>query len=155
MRLGSNARAVKLASGKMLVVTDGAAHRRMRAAHSAWLSSSAVDRLRPDIESDIEKLLDDLLSGGGSFDAVNDFGTVIARQVLGRVLGVPDADWTHLGALTDAAYATNDEQKSGEAHGELLMYLYMLLERRRAKPAGRFCDCAGQDRRGRPSADRR
>src|ERR1700738_5037158 len=57
MRLGANERAVALASGKMLVVTDGANHRRLRAAHTAWLSSSAIDRIRPGMEHDIESLV--------------------------------------------------------------------------------------------------
>ena len=92
-------RAIALASGKQLVVTDGANHRRLRAAHSAWLSSSAIDRMRSDIERDIEHLLADLIAGGGSFDAVKDLGAIIARQVLGRVLGIPDADWAKLGWL--------------------------------------------------------
>lgn len=138
MRLGGNARAVALASGKMLVVTDGGAHRRLRAAHSAWLSKSAVDRMSSAVERDIEKLLADLIAHGGSFDAVRDFGTVIARLVLGQVLGIPDADWAELGRLTDAAYATNVEQEAAQAHGELLMYLFGLLEQRRAEPQDDF-----------------
>lgn len=138
MRLGGNARAIASASGRMLVVTDGAAHRRLRAAHSAWLSTSTLDRMRSDIENDIEELLTTLIAEGGSFDAVTDFGAVIARQVLGRVLGIPRENWTDLGELTDAAYATNDAQESIQAHGELLMYLYELLERRRAEPRDDF-----------------
>lgn len=138
MRLGGNARAVALASGRMLVVTDGGAHRRLRAAHSAWLSSSAVARIGSDIERDIEHLLSDLIGKGGSFDAVRDFGTVIARLVLGQVLGIPDADWAELGRLTDAAYATNVEQEAAQAHAELLMYLFGLLEQRRADPQDDF-----------------
>lgn len=84
MRLGGNARAIALASGKMLAVTDRGAHRRLRAAHLAWLSKSAVDRMSSDIERDIENLLADLIRKGDSFDAVRDLGTVIARRVLDR-----------------------------------------------------------------------
>ncbi len=138
MRLGANARAVALASGKMLVVTDGANHRRLRAAHSAWLSSSAIDGLRSDIEDDIEALLADLIAGGGSFDAVKDLGAVIARQVLARVLGIPHANWDELGRLTDSAYATDVAQDAAEAHGELLMYLNGLLQQRRRTPQNDF-----------------
>jgi cytochrome P450 len=138
MRLGANAHAVGLASGKMLVVTDGGNHRRLRAAHSAWLSSSAIDRMRFDIEHDIENLLADLIARGGFFDAVSDFGAMLARQVLGRVLGIPDADWGILGGLTDAAYATNVAQEATAAHGELLMYLHDLLGQRRTNPQNDF-----------------
>lgn len=138
MRLGGDARAVALASGRMLVVTDGSAHRRLRAAHSAWLSSTAIDGIHSDIERHIDNLLTTLIGKGGSFDAVRDFGTVIARQVLGRVLGIPNADWARLGELTDAAYATNVAQEAAQAHGELLMYLYGLLEQRRANPQDDF-----------------
>lgn len=138
MRLGGDARAVALASGRMLVVTDGSAHRRLRGAHSAWLSTTAIDRMRPDIERDIGILVTNLIGAGSSFDAVHDFGTLIARQVLGRVMGIPDADWEKLGGLTDAAYATNVAQEAAQAHGELLMYLYGLLEQRRVKPQDDF-----------------
>lgn len=144
MRLGSNARAVALASGRMLVVTDGADHRRLRAAHSAWLSSSAVHRMQSAIEHDIESLLADLISRGSSFDAVKDLGAVIARQVLARVLGIPHADWAKLGRLIDAAYATNVAQDAAEAHGELFMYLDELLQQRRADPQDDFVTALSQ-----------
>ena len=144
MRLGANARAVALASGKMLVVTDGADHRRLRAAHSAWLSSTAIDRIGSDIDNDIEKLVTDLVAAGGSFDAVKDLGATIARQVLARVLGIPHADWAELGRLTDAAYATNVAQEAAEAHGALLMYLYDLLQQRRANPQDDFVTALAQ-----------
>ena len=154
MRLGANARAVALASGKMLVVTDGANHRRLRAAHSAWLSSSAIDRMGSDIEHDIENLLADLIVRGGSFDAVKDFGTIIARQVLARVLGIPHADWAEMGRLTDAAYSTNVAQNAAEAHGELLMYLNDLLEQRRTSPQDDFVTALSQTTvDGRPLTD--
>jgi cytochrome P450 len=144
MSLGSNARAVASASGKMLLVTDGANHRRLRAAHSAWLSSSAIDRMRSDIEHDIENLLADLIAGGDSFDAVSDLGVVIPRQVLARVLGIPRADWAELGELTDAAFATNVEQDAAQAHAELLLYLSDLLEQRRRNPQNDFVTALSQ-----------
>jgi len=144
MRLGGNERAVAAASGRMLVVTDGAAHRRLRAAHSTWLSTSRLDRLRSDIENDIDALLADLIEAGGSFDAVADLGAVVARRALARVLGIPHEDWAELGRLTDAAYATNDAHEAAAAHGELFMYLYGLLERRRAEPRDDFVTALAQ-----------
>lgn len=144
MRLGGNARAVALASGRMLVVTDGAAHRRLRAAHSAWLTTSTIERMSSDIESDIEELVKSLIARGDAFDAVKDLGAVIARQVLGRVLGIPRENWAELGTLTDAAYATNVPEEAAQAHGELLMYLYGLLEKRRVKPQDDFITALAQ-----------
>jgi cytochrome P450 len=144
MRLGANARAVALASGKMLVVTDGVNHRRVRAAHTAWLSSSAIDRTASDIERDIENLVANLIAAGGSFDAVKDLGAVVARQVLARVLGIPHADWAELARLTDAAYATNVAQDAAEAHGQLLMYLNDLLQQRRRNPHDDFVTALAQ-----------
>lgn len=146
MRLGANSRAVALASGRMLVVTDGATHRRLRAAHSAWLSSSAIAEMSSDIQHDIEMLIGELITRGGSFDAQSELGSVIARQVLGRVLGIPRADWTELGRLTDAAYATNIPQEAAQAHGDLLMYLYKLLEQRRSNPRDDFVTALAQSR---------
>ena len=154
MRLGANERAVALASGKMLVVTDGANHRRLRAAHTAWLSSSAIDRIRPGVEHDIENLVAQLIAEGGSFDAVTGLGAIVARQVLARVLGIPQADWAELGRLTDAAYATNVAQDADEAHGQLLMYLYELLEQRRVNPQDDFVTALSQAAvDGRPLTD--
>ena len=154
MRLGANERAVALASGKMLVVTDGANHRRLRAAHTAWLSSSAIDRIRPGMEHDIESLVADLIAGGGSFDAVKGLGAIVARQVLARVLGIPHADWGELARLTDAAYATNVAQDAAEAQGQLLMYLYDLLQQRRANPQDDFVTALSQATvDGRPLTD--
>lgn len=144
MRLGSNPRSVAMASGRLLVVTDGTAHRRLRAAHSAWLSSSTIDRISAEIWRDIELVVTGLIDRGGSFDGRGELGTVIAHQVLGRVLGLPRQDWTELGRLTDAAYATNTVEESTQAHGDLLMYLYGLLEQRRAQPRDDFVTALAQ-----------
>jgi cytochrome P450 len=137
MRLGGNARAIAAASGRMLVVTDGAAHRRLRAAHTAWLSTSTLDRMRADIEADVDTLLTTLVAGG-DFDAVGDLGAVTARLVLARVLGIPRRNRDELSRLTDAAYATNVAQEAAGAHGELLVYLYELVEQRRTDPQDDF-----------------
>jgi cytochrome P450 len=154
MRLGANERSVTLASGKMLVVTDGANHRRLRAAHTAWLSSSAIDRIRPGMQHDIESLVADLLARGGSFDAVKELGAIVARQVLARVLGIPHADWGELARLTDSAYQTNVALDAAEAHGQLLMYLYELLQQRRANPQDDFVTALSQATvDGRPLTD--
>ena len=154
MRLGGNARAVAAASGRMLVVTDGPAHRRLRGAHSAWLSTSTLTRMRSDIEKEVDALLTELLANGGSFDAVRDLGTAVARLVLGRVLGIPQGHWAELGALTDAAYATNVAHEATLAHSELLVYLYELLEQRRADPQDDFVTAlSGTTLDGRPITD--
>jgi hypothetical protein len=79
-RLEANAPAVAFASGKLLIVTDGGNHRILRAAHSEWLSSSAIDRMRSDIERDFENLLADLIAGAGCLDAFKDLGAAIARH---------------------------------------------------------------------------
>jgi cytochrome P450 len=89
-------------------------------------------------------LLTNLIASGGSFDAVRDLGAIVARQVLGRVLGIPQENWADLGRLTDAAYATNVAQEATQAHGELFMYLYGLLEQRRAKPQDDFVTALSQ-----------
>jgi cytochrome P450 len=94
-------------------------------------------RCVPNIEHDIENLLTDLIVGAGSFGAVKHLGAVIARQVVARVLGMPQADW-ETDRLTDAAYATNDAQDAAEAHSELLMYVNDLLQQRRAIPQDDF-----------------
>ncbi|KZS83194.1 hypothetical protein B4U45_01540 [Mycobacterium persicum] len=83
MRLGSNARSVALASGRMLVVTDGTAHRRLRAAHSAWLSSSTINRMSSEIKHDIELLVTDLMGTGGSFDGLAWVASVLIRKLAG------------------------------------------------------------------------
>ena len=154
MRLGSNPRSVAMASGRLLVVTDGTAHRRLRAAHSAWLSSSTIDRISSEIWRDIELVVTGLMDGGGSFDGRGELGTVIAHQVLGRVLGLPREDWTELARLTDAAYATDTVQEATQAHGDLLMYLYGLLEQRRAQPRDDFVTALAQSSvDGRPLTD--
>ncbi|MEV8633627.1 cytochrome P450 [Streptosporangium sp. NPDC051023] len=112
MRLGGNAAAVQAASGRMLVVSDGAEHRALRTAHASWFNGRAVAALQPGLERMADDLVRTLLERGGAFDAVGDLAVVIPTWILFEMMGVPPAHRDELARFIAVAF---DDTDSGPA----------------------------------------
>lgn len=139
MRLGGDEGAVKAASGKMLVVSDGPNHRRLRAAHSVCFKSDALADALQGLPSMIDNRLRELIDQAEVFDAVQELAIKIPAWSLLRMLGVPEADWDELVQLTINAFDDTDELATAEAehrasHAQLFAYFIGLLRERRRRP---------------------
>jgi cytochrome P450 len=135
MRLGGNPAAVRFASGKMLTVSDGSRHQRIRAVHAPWFNSRAMAKLRDSLQDRLDTHVHQLVERGQAFDAV-----ALARQfpawTVFEMMGVPAQDWENLGALTDAAYnEAHDGPTVRAAQAEVLWYFSRLVEERRSRPS--------------------
>ncbi|MEU9156840.1 cytochrome P450 [Streptomyces sp. NPDC048417] len=142
MRLGSDPAAVRAASDRMLVVSDGERHRALRSAHSSWFTPRAVAALRPMLQRRLDAALRELLARGTPFDAVAELAVRIPTWVLFDMMGVAGEDWEELARMTDRAFDDSDGDPAAraartEAHTEIFGYFADLLDQRR--------ECPGQD----------
>jgi cytochrome P450 len=137
MRLGSSPAAVRAAAGRMLVVSDGAAHRMLRAALSTWFTGRSVATLHPELERTVDDLLRGILARGTQFDVVEDLAVRVPMWVLFEMMGVPEADRDELMRLTAAGFDTSDsssEAAQSTAHTAIFAYFVDLMYQRRARP---------------------
>ena len=123
-----------------LVFNDPPIHTRVRRLIMGALSPRAVAEMEGDLTRLVDHLLD-RIANKGEFDLINDFAAAIPIEVIGNLLGVPHEereplrDWSLaiLGALEpvigEAAFA-----RGNTAVKDFLVYLEILVERRRAKP---------------------
>lgn len=139
MRLAGNEAAVRAASGRMLVVSDGEAHRGLRSAHSAWFTTRSLAGLGPPLDRRLEAHLHGLLARGTAFDAVGELAVRIPMWALFAMMGVPGSDQDELARLTAAAFDDSDESEQGTharavAHAAIFGYFANLVRRRRSRP---------------------
>jgi cytochrome P450 len=123
-----------------LVFNDPPIHTRVRRLIMGALSPRAIAEMEGDLTRLVDHLLD-RIANKGEFDLINDFAAAIPIEVIGNLLGVPHEereplrDWSLaiLGALEpvigEAAFA-----RGNTAVKDFLVYLEILVERRRAKP---------------------
>jgi cytochrome P450 len=139
MRLQANPAGVRAAAGRMLVVSDGAEHRRLRGVHQAWFNARSVAALVPTLAARIEERLDTLLERGTSFDAIAEVTAEVPRWALFDLLGVPEEDQDGLARTMEAAFDDSDPGPLGEAartaaHTQIFGYFGDLLDLRREEP---------------------
>lgn len=143
MRLGASPAGVRAAAGRMLVVADGAAHARLRAAHQEWLGSRAVTSRAAALRARIAARLDELLARGEPFDAMSELTTRVPQWVLLDILGVPPHDWDALTCTMAEAFDHADPGPEAEtartaAHTRIFTYFEELLDLRCDEPGDDF-----------------
>ncbi|MEU7576345.1 cytochrome P450 [Streptomyces sp. NPDC041068] len=139
MRLQANPAGVRAAAGRMLVVSDGAEHRRLRGVHQAWFNARSVAALVPTLGARIDERLDALLGRGTSFDAIAELTAEVPRWALFDLLGVPEEDQEDLARTMEAAFDDSDPGPAGEAartaaHTQIFGHFGDLLDLRRDEP---------------------
>jgi len=123
-----------------LVFNDPPAHTRVRRLIMGALSPRAIAEMEPDLIALVDRLLD-ALAAKGSVELIADFAAAIPVQVIGNLLDVPMAereplrDWSLaiLGAL-EPVIAPDVFARGNDAVKDFLVYLEILVARRRAKP---------------------
>ena len=74
-----------------LLDSDGEVHRRLRRRLFGEFTPARIQALRPEVERHVAHLID-ALAGQGEFDFIADFAVHVPGHIIGRLLGVPDAD---------------------------------------------------------------
>lgn len=72
--------------------SDAPVHARLRGTVAAAFTPRYVEGMRGFIEREVAALLDSVLRAGAPFDALNDFGALLPRAVIGAQLGAPEPD---------------------------------------------------------------
>jgi hydroxylation protein CepL len=138
MMIGFDADHRDRSGGRMLVVTDGYHHSRLRKVVAPFLSRAMAATLRDFIREEVRRLLTVPLRTGGAVDAAVAIGPRLPAAVVCEVLGVPAADRSRLIELTNHAFGGEDSafdaMTPSEAHSEILMYFWELIAERRRRP---------------------
>jgi|SRR5271165_3884721 len=115
-------------------------HTRLRSLVNRAFTPRTVEKLRPEIASLVDGLLDDLPEGE-PVDVMKELAFPLPVAVIGRMLGVPDRDWKHFREVTGRATVLLEPvvspQELGpaiQAQGELEAYFRDLVAERRAQP---------------------
>lgn len=159
MRLGADPAGVAAAAGRMMVVADGDAHRRLRAAHAPWFNGRTLSGLLPELTRRVDERVRELLDAGGEFDAVTELTVRMPAWALFGMMNVPAEDWDQLAALAAAAFDDAGRGASASAartlaHTQILGYFADQLDQRRAEPADDFVTGLAQTAPdGRPLTD--
>ncbi|MFD2415746.1 cytochrome P450 [Amycolatopsis pigmentata] len=137
MMIGFDAETPDHAGGRMLVVTDGEHHTHLRRLITPFLSRTNATTLDRFIDTEVRKCLAEALAAG-RVDVAMTVGPRLPAAVVCEILGVPPEDRERLVELTNHAFGgsdgTFDKMSPSEAHSEILMYFYELVERRRSAP---------------------
>ena len=123
-----------------LVFNDPPAHTRVRRLIMGALSPRAIAGMEPDLVRLVDRLLD-AIAAKGKVDLIDDFAAAIPIEVIGNLLDVPQdereplRDWSLaiLGAL-EPVIAPDVFARGNAAVKDFLLYLEVLVARRRAKP---------------------
>ncbi len=139
---GNRAHAVFMNS---VFFTNAPRHTRMRRMFNQAFTPRRIGALEPAIERLTADLLDRLAAqaaGGAKVDFMSEFAVPLPANVLGELLGVPEADraWYRpralaLGAILELGGATPDNVAAADAATEeITSYFAGLAARRRAEP---------------------
>lgn len=85
---------------KALLRTDPPEHSRQRRAVLSSLTYKKVGALEPEIVRSAGVHLDRMLAGGAPVDLLDVFAKPLVAEILGRLLGIPEADLEHFQTLT-------------------------------------------------------
>ncbi|MFC0004506.1 cytochrome P450 [Micromonospora siamensis] len=137
MMIGFDADHPDRSGGRMLVVSDGARHARLRKLIGPFLSRmravSMEDAVRREIRTHVEALCD-----GEVHDVATGLAPRIPAAVVCEVLDIPVGERDRLIELTNHAFGgadeTFDKMTPSQAHTEILYYFNDLIARRRRRP---------------------
>ncbi|MFB8280455.1 cytochrome P450 [Nocardia colli] len=141
MHLGSNPeealRAARAVAGKMLIVSDGEAHRAIRRAIGGAFTPRRVARLEQSTLHIARGLVRSAASGE-AVDFVEEVAVRLPVITLCDLLGVPEQERDYVLALTRTAFGDTKHDpltSQAAANAELFGYCDDLIERKRARPA--------------------
>jgi len=123
-----------------LLDSDGDVHRRLRRRLFGEFTQARLHALRPDIERHVDYLIE-RAAERGTFDFIEDFAAQVPGHIIGRLLGVPDADCSVLRTWSENIVQYFDIERSDakkvlaeETTAEFYRYLLALSDARRKTP---------------------
>jgi len=119
--------------GANMLHTDPPDHTRLRQLVSKAFTGRAVARLRPRIESTVDRLLAEL-PVGRTVDLIESFALPLPTSVISALLGVPAADQDRFTTWTTPFITSLDPEELRRAEAGTIEYLTALVAAKRATP---------------------
>ena len=125
---------------RWMVFIDPPAHTRLRRLVGKAFTPKLVAAMRGDVRAIADRLLDDALGEGDTFDVIADLAYPLPVIVVSQILGVPPEDYDLLkdwsGQLTGALDTGDSEELATGIHAteELTAYMAGLIAERRRAP---------------------
>ena len=122
--------------GHTLTHSDGPDHLRLRRLISAGFTPRMIGRLEDQIRVRTDQILDDI-AAAGECDFVRDVAYLLPMQLIGDIIGIPEADRPWVFAQTDAILrrAADAAVGASDAERQLFAYAQQLSEDKRRQPA--------------------
>jgi cytochrome P450 len=114
--------------------TEAADHARRRTAMAPWFSPRRMERLRPHVETMVERLLGDLAAGPPRADFHERFSYPLPAQAICLLLGVPWEDRDVFRQWADDAVDLTDRNRAMTAITQLGAYMKEVVEQKRRDP---------------------
>jgi cytochrome P450 len=125
------------AGGRMMSVADGRRHRELRGVILKAFSQRALDIVAGRVRSYADRLLAEAIDRG-SCDFATDIAARIPINTICDLLGVPEADRSHLLQLNKRAVSSDEpghtEMDARLARSEIIMYFTELVQQRSGQP---------------------
>ncbi|MFC6883398.1 cytochrome P450 [Actinomadura yumaensis] len=120
----------------LLTVLDDEDHRAVRELAQTEFTREAVERHRPAVERIVAAAIDDMLAAGpDKADLMEDVGLRVSLNVIGDVLGIPEADRPAFRQWSDELLVSAaDAERGQEAQAAMGGYMLGMIEDRRANP---------------------
>ncbi len=122
-----------------MLMLDGPAHRRIRGVISRVFTRAAVDRLRPRVAAEANRLLDAM--GEGEVDLIDRLALPLPVTVTCELLGLPTDNreqfrqWTEqISRVIDPSITAEDVAEMNKAETEFREYVTAELDQRRSAP---------------------
>ena len=127
-----------------LLDSDGEVHQGLRRRLFGEFTNTRIQALRAEVETHVDHLIDDVAAKAtdrGTFDFIEDFAARVPGHIIGRLLGVPDADCAILRTWSENIVQYFDVDRSDARKAlaeatttEFYHYLLVLSEERRRAP---------------------
>ncbi|MEY9948559.1 cytochrome P450 [Kitasatospora sp. GAS1066B] len=118
-----------------MLATDPPQHTRLRHLVTKAFTPGAVARLRPYIESVVDKLLDQWTPGEQT-DAIESFAVPLPVTVICQLLGVPEPDRADVRVWSNELFAAGQPERIDSASHTIADYLADLIAAKRRTPDG-------------------
>jgi cytochrome P450 len=114
---------------------DAPEHRRLRNMAAPYFTARALGRFRADVRELVYRLLENMRRGPKPCDLVEAFTDPLPTLVIGRMLGVPDADRAFFRANAKVVTAASgDRAAADDSYRELAGYLRRLIAEKERTP---------------------
>lgn len=142
IQVGQSVAAARPAAGKMLVLSDRGAHRRIKAILSRYLAPGALALHLPELRAAASRTVERVATGE-PFDFVTEAAGHLTLTLLGSLLGIPATDRDQVGRWTGTAFGSTTgpsdhrvpDADSAAANAQLFVYFGDLLALRRRESA--------------------